>query len=96
MTKTRQDNDMIDGIGAVYAENETELSKSIEPVQSMTKIRKDNDMIDCIGTVYAKSDTELSWSIRPCANYDKNQIGQWRDWYRCGLYQKWNWDVVID
>ena len=26
MTKTRQDNDMIDGIGAVYAENETELS----------------------------------------------------------------------
>ena len=60
MTKTRQDNDMIDGIGAVYAENETELSKSIEPVQSMTKIRKDNDMIDCIGTVYAKCDTELS------------------------------------
>ena len=28
--KTRQDNDMTDWIGAVYAKNETELSWSIE------------------------------------------------------------------
>ena len=46
----------------------------------MKKTRQYNDLIDCIGLLYIKNETELLWSIRWGTVYDRDQIGQWRDW----------------
>ena len=63
MMNTRHDNNVIDHIGTVYAENEIELSLPINTSQSMTKTRRDNDVIDHIGVVYLENKIELSWPI---------------------------------
>ena len=60
MMNTRHDNNVIDHIGTVYAENEIELSLPINTSQSMTKTRRDNDVIDHIGVVYLENKIELS------------------------------------
>ena len=51
--KTKQDNNVIDHIGAIYNENNTNLHDWSNREQSIMKTRQDNDMIDCIGVVYA-------------------------------------------
>ena len=49
-------------------------------VRFMKKMRQDNDMTDHIGSLYAENETHLLWLIRQGMVYDKDEIGQWRDW----------------
>ena len=57
----------------------------------MKKMRQDNDMTDRIGSLYAENETHLLWPIWQGMVYDKDEIGQWRDWSeRCGLHQNRN------
>lgn len=73
MMKTRHDNDLIDHIGAVYAENYTKLSRLIRSGAVYTKTRQNNYVIDIISVVYVEKEFELSWLIRSCMACDKNQ-----------------------
>ena len=59
MTKTRQDNDVIDCTGAVYAKFWTELSWSVryDVVYHENQTNRTNPL-------YAKNKIELSWSIQ--------------------------------
>ena len=59
----RKDNNVINCIGLLYAEQEIELSWLIKQGWSLTKTRKDNDMTNHIGAVYAEIKTELLWLI---------------------------------
>ena len=52
MTKTRQDNNMSNCIGAIYTKNVIKLSWLIRLSVVWDKTRED-DMIDYIGVVYA-------------------------------------------
>ena len=58
MTKTKQDNDMTDRVGVVYAENDTQLVGPIGSGVVYDETRQDNDMIDHIRTAYAKNETK--------------------------------------
>ena len=49
MTKTRQDNDVIDRIGLVYVETETEQQRPIDQVWSIMKTGQDNDLTNRTG-----------------------------------------------
>ena len=51
---------MIDCIGAVFVENNTDLSVSIRLGAFVTKTRYEKDMIDRIGAVFTKNDIDLS------------------------------------
>lgn len=85
MKKTRQDNDLIDHIGAVYVEKYTKLFGPTRPGVAYTKIRHDNDLTNHIDVVYVEKETKLSWPIGPCAICDRL--------YRCSLHKKLNWYV---
>ena len=58
--KTRQENNLIDHIGTVYAENYIELPGPIESGAIYTKTRQNNDVIDLIGVIYIRKKIELS------------------------------------
>lgn len=73
--KTRQDNDVTEWTGAVYAKNETELSWSTNQVRSMMKTKYGNEVVERIGAFYVKNDIELSWPTVLSAICHKNQIG---------------------
>lgn len=60
MMKNRQDNNLIDRMGAVYAENYTELLGLLDQVRFMTQSRQDNDVTDLTIAVYTEKETELS------------------------------------
>lgn len=68
MTKTKLDNEKIDRIVLVYAEEETNLGLRrrdlSDQVWSMMKIRQDNDMSDPTSAVYVKNKTMLLRTIR--------------------------------
>ena len=54
-------------------------------------------MINLTGAVYVENETELLWPIQKGVFNDENKIEQWRDWsYKCNLWRKWNWIVMID
>ena len=72
MMKTRQDNDVTDGISVFYAKNDTELSWLIRLGIFMTKTKQNNDVTDHIGLVYTKIETELSGLIWHSAVCDEN------------------------
>ena len=94
LMKTRRDNDMIDCIGAVYANNKTGL---LWPIKLGVVCDKNNDVTGCRDVMYAKNDIELSWPIKPSVVYDENQTRQWRDRsYSCGLHRKQYWIVVTN
>lgn len=81
----------------VYNENDTELSWLFRPSAVYDENEQDNDVIDCRGVVYTKNDNKLSWPIEPGALCYKKKIEQQHDWlYRCNLYQKWNWAILVD
>ena len=63
MTKTREDNELIDRTSVVCVENDIELSWSI-------KTRHNNDMTDCIGAVYTENEIDLLWMIGLGAIWD--------------------------
>ena len=98
MMNTRQENDVTDHTGLVYAENNIELSWLIVPCTIFEKKnRYDNDVINCTGLFHAKTKTKLLGHIWPSAAGDENHTGQWHDWlYKCGLRQKRNWVIVTD
>lgn len=56
-------NDLIDRIGAIYAENYIELSKPIRPDVVHLKMRQNNYVTDLTSVVYTEKEIELSWSI---------------------------------
>ena len=60
MTKTRQDNDLIACIGAVYAENKIELSRPIKKGVVQMKTIKDNDITNRTYVVYVEKNIVLS------------------------------------
>ena len=44
------------------------------------KTRQNNDVTNCTSPLYAENETELLWSIWEGMVYDKDQIGQRREW----------------
>ena len=74
MPKTRQENNVTDCTGVVYAKNGIKLSWPIGSDATVTKTKLDNDVIDLSGLVYAENEIELSWPIRPSVVWDENQI----------------------
>ena len=58
--KTRQDNDLTDHKGAIYAEYYIELSGPIRSSVVYMKTIQNNDVTDLIGVVYARKETKLS------------------------------------
>lgn len=75
MTKTRQDNDLTNRIGAIYDKDGIELLGLIGLGVTVTKTRQENDVTHRKGAVYAKNDTDLLGPIGPGAICDKNKIG---------------------
>lgn len=71
MTKTRQDNDLIDRIGLVYVKNDNELSGLIRSDVVYDKTRQDKDLTNHIGMVYAENDYELLGLIRSGTVFDE-------------------------
>lgn len=53
-------NDLIDRIGAIYAENYIELSKPIRPDVVHLKMRQNNYVTDLTSVVYTEKEIELS------------------------------------
>ena len=91
LRKTGQDNNVTDKIGAVYIENETELSWPIRSSAICDENQQENDATNHNNAVYIENDTKLLWPIGSSVNYAENKIGQLRDWlYKCGLRQIWN------
>ena len=70
--KVRQDNDVTDCIGIVYAKNDIELYKPIISGAVCDGTRQDNDVTDLISMVYAGKEIELSLSIKVGLICDKN------------------------
>lgn len=60
MMKNKQDNDLTNCMGAVYAENYTKLLGLSDQVQSMRKSRQDNDVTNLTVVVYIEKEMELS------------------------------------
>lgn len=60
VTKTRQDNDVINHIGLVYIKNDNELSGPIGPSAVNDETRHDNDVTNLLRAVYTGNETELS------------------------------------
>lgn len=86
LTKTRQDNNMINRISVVYAENNIELSWPIGLGVDYDENHINNYVFDCTDAIYAENKTELSWLIGLSVFYDENQIRQRRDWsYKSSL-----------
>lgn len=77
--KTRQGNDMIDHIGLVYIENDTELSRPIRLGVVYEESREDDNFINCASAIYIENETTMSRPIEPGAIYHGNQIGQRHD-----------------
>lgn len=50
--KTRQENDLINRLGTIYAKNYTKLLRAIGPRVVYTKIRQKNDVNDLTGPIY--------------------------------------------
>lgn len=87
VTKTKQHNNKIDLIDAVYAKKETDLSWLIKS----SVICDENKTEQWHGWLYRcdynNNNIELPWSIGQGEVCDKNQIEQWPDWsQRC---RKW-------
>lgn len=76
MTKTRQDNNIIDRISLVYSDIEIEHRDLSDWVRFVMNTKQDNDLTDHTSTVYTANETKLSWSIRLGAIYNENLIGQ--------------------
>ena len=86
VTKTRQDNYVIDS-SAAYIENETGLLWLIRQDAVIDEAKQDNKVINHTGVIYTKNESEISWLTGQGVVYDKNGIRQWCDKsYRCGLY----------
>ena len=87
MMKIRENNDMTDCIGVVYAKTQTQLSGPIKPgaVCYENKTEQWHDRLySC--NLHQKNEIELSWPIRLGVVFDKNETRQWPDWsYRFGL-----------
>ena len=64
MIKIKQDNNVIDRIGLLYAKNDNELLGPIRLGVVYDESRHDNDVIDLLHVVYIENEIELSWSIR--------------------------------
>ena len=97
MMKTRQDDDIIDHTGVVYAKNKTKLSWPIKP----TAFYDENHIGKWCDWTYRcdlqENDIELSSLIGLGVVCNENQTRQLHGWsYKCGIYQKWNWGVMID
>ena len=87
--KTKQDNDVIDCIDAIYEENETQLLWPIRlrTVYDENQIGPRGDQ--SIGLVYIELETELSRPIWSGVVCDENQTRQRLDQsYMCDLCQK--------
>ena len=83
--KTRQDKDVIDCIGLVYAK----FSRPIGSGAVYEETRQDNDVIDCTSVLYVENKTVWLWPIELGAFCHENQAGQQHDrLYRCGLSRK--------
>lgn len=86
LTKTKQDNNMINRISVVYVENNIELSWPIGLGADYDENHINNYVFNCIDVVYTENKTELSWLIGLSVFYDENQIRQRRDWsYKSSL-----------
>lgn len=57
MTKTRQDNNVIDHIGLAYVENNIELSRPIKSGAVYDETRQDNDVTNLPRVVYIENKT---------------------------------------
>ena len=66
MIKIKQDNDVIDCVGVVYDETETELLNLSNKVRYVAKTRKDNDMINRTSAVYTKRNSVVVTSQTGC------------------------------
>ena len=77
--KTRQDNNVVDRSGAIYAKNNTELCVRSNLAPTMMKTRHDNNITKHIRAIYAKNETQLLHPIELSAVCDENQIGQQHD-----------------
>ena len=60
MTKTKQDNNVIDYTSAFYAENVLNCHDRLDQEQFLMNTREDNDMNDRTSVFYVENDTELS------------------------------------
>ena len=70
--KTRQDNDVIDYIGAVYTENDTKLSWLIGPGADYDENQIRHNVINHTDMVYVENETQVSSPIGPGVVFDKN------------------------
>lgn len=77
MTKTRQDNNVIDRTSVVYAKSDIEFSWLI---RLGANYDENHYMIDRNDAVYVENDIKQPWSIWPGSIYDENQTGQWNYW----------------
>lgn len=59
MMKTKQDNDVIDHTGVVYAKSKLNYHDLSAKMRSITKSRQDNDMIHHGGVISTEYDTKL-------------------------------------
>ena len=71
MIKIKQDNDVIDCIGVVYDETETELLNLSNKVRYVAKTRQDNDMINHTSAVYTKQNSIVVTSQTGCNLWQK-------------------------
>lgn len=67
----RKDNDVIDCIGPLHAENEIELLWPNWSSTVIMKTRQGNDVIDRTSAIYVEIKIEQSWSIRQDTIYYK-------------------------
>lgn len=57
MTKSKQDNDMVDRTSMVYPKSELNYHDRLKRIWSITKTKQDNDMINSKGVVYDENNT---------------------------------------
>lgn len=73
MIKMKQDYDMTNRTGAIYAKNEIKLLCPIQQGMVYVKTELDNDVIDHTHAVYTKIRTKLSQLIGQDVVYHENQ-----------------------
>ena len=89
--KTRQDNNMINHIGAIYHENEIELSWLIGSGAVYEKNQKgqQHDRLHRACLCQKWYSFEQSRPIKLGAFFEENKIGQWHDQsYKCNIWWK--------
>ena len=71
MMNTRENNDIIDHIGVIYAKNDIELSWLIELSGDCNENQITQWRTNLIGSVYTENDTKLLWPSKLGVNYDE-------------------------